>query len=125
MTGARRGYDVRPTSSAPGGRPPDPVARQIDVERWQSPVDCSCLESSRPFTRPGGSNPSRSVDIAEGGRETGKYGRFLARPVAGGGTADDREATYARFVRAFVAVPKTLSQNGALTPNPRSWSWKW
>lgn len=31
------------------------------LERWQSLVDCSCLESSRPSRRPGGSNPSRSA----------------------------------------------------------------
>src|SRR4051794_22687980 len=31
-------------------------------EGWQSPVDCSCLESSRPRKGPGGSNPSPSAD---------------------------------------------------------------
>jgi cation diffusion facilitator family transporter len=31
------------------------------MEGWQSPVDCSCLESSRPRKGPGGSNPSPSV----------------------------------------------------------------
>src|SRR3954468_9896363 len=30
-------------------------------EGWQSPVDCSCLESSRPRKGPGGSNPSPSA----------------------------------------------------------------
>ncbi|MEA2363425.1 MAG: hypothetical protein QOD71_2570 [Thermoleophilaceae bacterium] len=31
------------------------------MEGWQSPVDCSCLESSRPRKGPGGSNPSPSA----------------------------------------------------------------
>ncbi len=56
--GGRRQYRDGGTSAAPpAGRP----GARAGSERWQSPVDCSCLESSRPFTRPGGSNPSRSV----------------------------------------------------------------
>ena len=35
--------------------------RRTGWERWQSLVDCSCLESSRACKRPGGSNPSRSA----------------------------------------------------------------
>ena len=38
------------------------------LEGWQSPVDCSCLESSRPRKRPGGSNPSPSVSAMRGSR---------------------------------------------------------
>src|SRR5262249_4056683 len=41
------------------GRPSWP--RRTGWERWQSLVDCSCLESSRSCKRPGGSNPSRSA----------------------------------------------------------------
>jgi hypothetical protein len=43
------------------GRLPVILARRTGWERWQSLVDCSCLESSRACKRPGGSNPSRSA----------------------------------------------------------------
>ena len=53
------------SAAARRGHPPisayDGDARSATgMERWQSPVDCSCLESSRP-NGPGGSNPSRSA----------------------------------------------------------------
>ena len=83
------------------------------MEGWQSPVDCSCLESSRPRKGPGGSNPSpsalplpsehlrrRHAPRSDGARSpTPSRGRAERRPDAGARPPDRRDRRRGRPAR--------------------------
>jgi hypothetical protein len=52
--------------------------------------------------------------------ESGPFGRPPAAAIVAPAPID----RFGRYWVFFGAVPKTWSQNGALTPYPRSWFWK-